>query len=181
MRQQLVEMMLEFGYKRSDTPFRLASGRLSHDYVDAKAGIARGSRLQIVGEAIKELADRRGVEFDAIGGLTMGADPVALSVAIACDKAWFTVRKEPKEHGRQRRIEGTELGPGTRVLLVDDVITLGGSILEALDVILESGAEVVLSTALVDRGDVGKSLFEQRGVAYEPLLTYADLGIDPVS
>jgi orotate phosphoribosyltransferase len=180
LRKELVQVILDFGYERREEPFQLSSGGTSHDYIDAKRAIAKGSRFGLVAETIAALAEAHGVEFDAAGGLTMGADPIGVAVAMLTDTEWFSVRKASKGHGRQRRIEGKEFGPGVRVLLVDDVITSGRSILDALDALKEVNAEVVLATTLVDRGDAARAAFSERGVLYEPLLTYKDLGIDPV-
>ena len=180
LRRQVAGMILKYGHQYSEEPFKLTSGGSSHDYIDAKLAIAQGSRLKIVGEAFKELAAVGNVAFDAVGGLTMGADPVALAVAVASDSAWFTVRKQAKEHGRGRRIEGAELTADSAVFLVDDVITSGRSILEALDALDAAGAKVVLASTLVDRGDAARKSLEHRGVNYEPLLTYSDLNIAPV-
>jgi len=90
------------------------------------------------------------------------------------------VRKEPKGRGTNKLVEGGNVGPGSRVLLVDDIVTSGGSIRKACDVVQELGAEVVLACTVVDRGEVARRYFEQIGVPYEPLLTYTDLGIPPV-
>lgn len=171
---------MKYGHEWRDEPFQLANAGLSHDYIDGKRAIARGSRYRLVAQAIVALAAEHGVEFDAVGGMTMGADPIAVAVAMQTDTWWFSVRKEAKKHGRQKRIEGTELAPGHRVLLVDDVITTGGSTLKALDAVEEAGATVVLATTLVDRSEMAGSALEARGVRYEPLLNYASLGIDPV-
>jgi orotate phosphoribosyltransferase len=180
LRKELAQVILDFGYERRAEPFQLSSGGTSHDYIDAKRAIAKGSRFGLVAETIAALVEAHGVEFDAAGGLTMGADPIGVAVAMLTDTEWFSVRKASKDHGRRRRIEGKEFGPGVRVLLVDDVITSGRSILEALDALTEVDADVVLATTLVDRGDVARAAFAERGVLYEPLLTYKDLGIDPV-
>ncbi|HVL50186.1 MAG TPA: orotate phosphoribosyltransferase [Actinomycetota bacterium] len=180
LRAELAQVILNFGYERREEPFQLSSGGTSHDYIDAKKAIARGSRFGLVAEAIQALAGSLGVTFDAAGGMTMGADPIGVAVAMITDTEWFSVRKASKGHGRQRRIEGKEFAPGARVLLVDDVITSGRSILEALDALEEVQATVVLATTLVDRGDAARAAFEKRGVPYEPLLTYRDLNIDPV-
>jgi len=180
LRAELAQVILNFGYERREEPFQLSSGGTSHDYIDAKKAIARGSRFGLVAEAIQALAGSLGVTFDAAGGMTMGADPIGVAVAMITDTEWFSVRKASKGHGRQRRIEGKEFAPGARVLLVDDVITSGRSILEALDALEEVQAKVVLATTLVDRGDTARAAFEKRGVPYEPLLTYRDLNIDPV-
>ena len=181
LRSELARIILDFGYERRDEPFQLSSGGTSHDYIDAKRAIAKGSRFGLVAEAILALAAEHRVTFDAAGGMTMGADPIGVAVAMLSDTEWFSVRKASKGHGRQRRIEGKEFGPGVSVLLVDDVITSGRSILDALDALEEVDAKVVLATTLVDRGDAARGAFKERGVLYEPLLTYTDLGIDPVA
>lgn len=181
LRSELARVILDHGYERREEPFQLSSGGTSHDYIDAKRAIAKGSRFGLVAEAIQALAASHGVSFDAAGGMTMGADPIGVAVAMLMDVEWFSVRKTAKGHGRQRRIEGKEFSPGTTVLLVDDVITSGRSILDALDVLQqEAQAQVVLATTLVDRGDDARQAFAGRGVLYEPLLTYRDLGIEPV-
>ncbi|MEX2588451.1 MAG: orotate phosphoribosyltransferase [Actinomycetota bacterium] len=172
---------MKFGHEWREEPFQLANAGLSHDYIDGKRAIAKGSRYQLVAEAIVAMAAERGVEFDAVGGMTMGADPIAVAVAVRTDAWWFSVRKEAKKHGKLKRIEGAELTEDTRVLLVDDVITTGGSTLSALDAVEEAGASVVLVTTLVDRSDMAGKALEARGVNYEPLLTYSSLGIEPVA
>ncbi len=181
----MIAIVAEHGYERREKPFRLSSGYETHDYIDGKQAVAETGRLLTLGKAFLELAAESGVEFDAVGGLTMGADPMSLSIAVAASdrnesKRWFSVRKDPKVHGKQKRVEGSALSTGDRVLLVDDVVTTGKSILQALDAIEEAGAHVVLATALVDRGDATAKVLADRGIAYEPLLTYRDLGIDPV-
>jgi orotate phosphoribosyltransferase len=181
LRTQVVDLVSRFGHERRDEPFKLSSAGWSHDYVDGKRAVAQGARLKLVGEAIAELARSLGIVFDAVGGMTMGADPIALAVAMTTDAQWFSVRKEAKRHGRQRRIEGAELAEGDRVLLVEDVTTTGSSILEALDALEEIGAVVVLATPLVDRGELTRQAFDSKKIRYEPLLTYKDLGIDPVA
>jgi orotate phosphoribosyltransferase len=173
-------LVLDQGYERREQPFQLSSGAWSHDYVDMRRVLARGQNLRAVAEAILALASSRGLDFDAVGGLTMGADPLSHAIALLGDKGWFAVRKEAKKHGRQRLIEGTDVVPGTRVLLVDDVVTTGASIVRAFEAVVAEGAEVLLAVAVVDRGDAAGRELRDRGVPYEPLLTYRDLGIEPV-
>ena len=180
IRRAVVQLVLDKGYVRREEPFQLSSGEMSHDYVDAKTAIALGRDLRLVAQAVLDLAATSGVEFDAVGGLTMGADPLAHALAVLADKRWFAVRKEAKQHGKQRSIEGAELAPGEKVLLVDDVITTGSSSLKALDAIEAIGAEVVLATCIVDRGKLAGDAVAERGVRYTPLATYEDLGIDPI-
>jgi orotate phosphoribosyltransferase len=180
LRDDVITIVREHGLERREEPFRLASGELSHDYMDGKKALAQGDHLRLACEAIIELANEAGVEFDAVGGLTLGADAYATGIALLAQKQWFVVRKQAKDHGKGKRIEGAQLGPATRVLLVDDVVSTGGSILEALTVVQQTGAQIVLAVTLVDRGDEAADKFQELGVKYRPLITYRDLGIRAV-
>jgi orotate phosphoribosyltransferase len=181
LRRQALGLVRTLGYERRAEPFRLASGQTSFDYVDAKHAIARGSNALAVGRAVLELAGQHGIGFTAVGGLTMGADALAVAVSIAADCQWFAVRKEPKARGREQWIEGHRLGPEDRVLLVDDVVTTGGSIWLAHDRVAQTGATVAGVVPLLDRGDSCGPRFAAAGIPYAPLLTYRDLGIAPVA
>lgn len=169
------------GHERREEPFKLASGQLSYDYIDGKYAVDTGERLTIVSKAVADLAAANGIEFDAVGGLTMGADPLAHGVAMVTGKAWFSVRKEQKQRGREQWVEGTRLEPGTRVLLVDDVISTGGSTELALERIAPLGVVVTGVIPMVDRGDVAAARFARRNVPFHALVTYRDLGIEPVA
>ncbi len=172
--------MEQRGYTRLDEPVQLASGEMSRDFIDAKKALARGEDLTLACRAFVALADEAGTAFDAVGGLTMGADQFAHGIAVLAGKDWFVIRKAPKGRGTNRLVEGAPLQEGMRVLLVEDVVTTGGSIQQAHRAVVDTGAEVVLATTLVDRGEVGAAYFEDAGVPYRPLLTYRDFGIDPV-
>ena len=161
-------------------PIRLASGEMSQDFIDGKLAVDDPDDLDFVGEAMVAAARRAGVEFDAVGGLVLGAVPFVFAVAGAARCPWFLIRKEPKGRGTNRWVEGTRIGAGHRVMLVEDVVTTGGSIAKAHEQVVAVGAEVVFATALVDRGDSAAKLFARAGVPYVPLLTYGDLGIVPV-
>jgi orotate phosphoribosyltransferase len=178
--QAAFDLIMSRGYERREEPFTLASGQLSHDYIDGKNAIDTGERLTIVSRAVADLAALRGIEFDAVGGLTMGADPLAHGIAMVTGKAWFSVRKEQKKRGREQWVEGHRLQPGTRVLLVDDVISTGGSTEIALERIAPLGVVVTGVIPMVDRGDVAAGRFANRGIPFASLVSYRDMGIEPI-
>lgn len=156
--------------------FTLASGRTSTWYLDARQVTFRGDCLSIVGDAIVDALEAAGApSFDAVGGLAVGAVPVALAVADVTKTRSFAVRKEAKGHGTGGRIAGP-LTPGDRVLIVEDTATSGGSLLDAVDAVIEFGCEVIGTTVLLDRGgELGAKLAE-RNIAFYPVLTAPDLG-----
>jgi orotate phosphoribosyltransferase len=180
-RSELIEVIRENGLIELDAPVELASGDWSRHFIDVKRALATGRACALAGQSMIELADSQGIEFDSVGGLTMGADVLAHGVAmLRPDVKWFSVRKAAKDRGTRRRIEGAELGAGDRVLLVDDVVTRAGSIIDALEAVRLTGAVVVAAVPLVDRGPFGAPLFREESVPYLPLMTYHDLGIPPV-
>lgn len=180
LRDQAVALVKDRGYERRDQPFTLASGHTSHDYIDGKYAVDNGVRLALMSRAIIELATECGMHFTAVGGLTMGADALAHGVAVVSGVDWFSVRKEPKPRGREQWVEGARLTDADNVLLLDDVVSMGGSILQAYERVVATGASVVGVIPMVDRGESGSELFRSRGVAYVPLMTYRDLEIEPV-
>ncbi|MFI6821234.1 orotate phosphoribosyltransferase [Micromonospora sp. NPDC050187] len=155
----------------------LSSGREADWYVDLRRVTLHHQAAPLVGRVLLDLtADW---EFDAVGGLTLGADPVALSMlhaAAATERSLdaFVVRKEGKAHGLQRRIEGPEVS-GRRVLAVEDTSTTGGSVLTAVEALREAGAEVVGVAVIVDRG--AGDVVQAAGLAYRAAYTLADLGL----
>ncbi len=177
LRLELLEIVRKQGYLRLDRPVRLASGAMSSDFIDAKKALAQWRDLRLACEAIHETVSNAGHSYDAVGGLTMGADALAVGVAAVADCGWFMVRKEPKKRGTNQLIEGLQVAEDNKVLLVDDVVTTGKSIFLALDVVRETGASVVAAVTLVDRGDNAAAEFARRGIAYYPMITYADFGI----
>src|SRR4051795_10768438 len=152
----------------------LSSGQKAQYYVEAKRAILRPRAFRAVGELIVAEAKERGAT--AVGGMTMGADPLA-SAAIGADGGddliAFFVRKEKKQHGLQRWIEGPVLEPGTRCLVVEDVVTTGGSTVRAIERILEEGHEVAGVVSVVDRLAGGGEAIERAsgGAAHSPLVT----------
>lgn len=166
--------------QRLPEAIQLASGHMSRDFIDAKHAVDDPDDLEFVGAAMVAAAREAGAEFAAVGGLVLGAVPFTFAVAQAARCKWFLIRKEPKGRGTNRWVEGARIESGMRVLLVDDVVTTGGSIRDAYERVLAEGGEVVFATTLVDRSDAAAQFFRGVGVPYEPLLTYRDLGIDRV-
>jgi orotate phosphoribosyltransferase len=161
--------------------FTLASGRKSTYYVDKMQVTLHSHGLRMISEGFWDALQN--VEFDAVGGMTIGADPLVagvLTIASAAgrDLKGFLVRKEPKGHGTKNFIEGP-LAPGDRVVIVEDVVTTGGSSLLAIDRVQEFGAAVVQVLAIVDRLEGGAENFAARGIPFVSLMTIADFGITP--
>ncbi|MCY2963368.1 MAG: orotate phosphoribosyltransferase [Planctomycetota bacterium] len=178
-RERLITLFRERALKFGD--FTLASGRKASYYLDGKQISLHSEGLRLVSEGLLELLD--GVEFDAIGGMSIGADPIVggvLAVAGARGRSLcgFMVRKEAKGHGTQRYIEGP-MKPGMKVVVIDDVVTTGGSALQAVDRIVEFGCEVVRIVAVIDRMEGGAANFAARNLPLSNLLTIRDFGIEP--
>ena len=158
----------------------LSSGREADYYVDLRRITLDAVASPLVGEVMLDLT--AGLEFDAVGGLTLGADPIAgamLHTAAARGRALdaFVVRKEGKAHGMQRRIEGPDVA-GRRVLAVEDTSTTGGSVLTAVEALRESGADVAAVAVIVDRDTGAKERVEAAaGVPYLAAFGSADLGL----
>ncbi|NNE12807.1 MAG: orotate phosphoribosyltransferase [Ilumatobacter sp.] len=176
----LREHVLEHSVKRGD--FTLKSGARSSWFLDTKQTACRPDGILLVADAMLDVIP---VDATAIGGLTMGADPVAFGVAAVAatrgrELRSFSVRKEAKGHGVTGRLAGA-LQPGDRVVVTEDTVTRGASLMEAVEVVREFGAEPVLVTLIVDRGDSCSAMCEAAGVAYAPLLTARDLGFEPGS
>ena len=153
----------------------LTSGATAQYYVDAKRAILRPAGFAALAELMAEQARRLGAE--AVGGLTMGADPVACAaLAGGAPATGFFVRKEAKSHGLQRRIEGPPLSPGARCLVVEDVVTTGGSTLTAIEAVREAALEVCGVVSVLDRLAGGGPRIEQAaGAPYLALTTIDDV------
>lgn len=176
---RLLALLLERSVHTGD--FRLASGRRSRFYIDARATTMSGEGQVVIGALGLARLAARGWRPQAIGGLTLGADPVAHAIAAAAHRDGvpldaFTVRKQPKEHGTGRRIEGC-LPQGGSVVVVEDVITSGGSALDAIRAVEQEGAKVLGVLAVIDRQEGGRAALERGGYAVEALVTAADLGL----
>jgi orotate phosphoribosyltransferase len=157
----------------------LSSGREADYYVDLRRATLDSRSAPLIGDVMLQLvADWR---FDAAGGLTMGADPVAAAMLHSAARHGraldaFVVRKEAKSHGMQRRIEGPEV-EGRRVLAVEDTSTTGGSALAAVAALREAGADVVGVAVIVDRGTGAREAIEAAGLPYRAAFGLADLGL----
>ncbi|TDV50703.1 orotate phosphoribosyltransferase [Actinophytocola oryzae] len=157
----------------------LASGTEADYYVDLRRATLHHAAAPLIGRLLRQLtADW---DYVAVGGLTLGADPVAYAMMHAAASVGevldvFVVRKETKAHGMQRRIEGIEV-TGQPVLAVEDTSTTGGSVLTAVDALNEAGARVVGVAAIVDRDTGAREAVEARGLQYRYLLGKGDLGL----
>lgn len=159
--------------------FTLKSGRKSTWFLDTKQTVCRADGVLAVADAALAIIPD---DATAIGGLTMGADPVAYGIAaVGATRGRslrsFSVRKEAKDHGVTGRIAGA-LQPGDRVVITEDTVTRGTSIFEAVDAVYEFGAVPVLITVIVDRGGTCAAMAAEAGIPYKPLLTAPDLGFE---
>ncbi len=174
-KEQLIAHLLEHSVRRGD--FTLKSGKQSDWFLDAKQTCCRPEGILLVAELALEAIP---AEVTAIGGLTVGADPVAYGVAAVAatrgrELRSFTIRKEAKDHGVAGRLAGA-LVPGDKVVITEDAVTRGASPMEAVAVVRELGAEPVLVMPVVDRGGTCAAMAEAEGIAFHPLVTAPDLG-----
>ena len=171
----LRERSLTFG------DFVLSSGQRSTYYIDARKTTMSAEGQALIGPVALQAIRDAGWNPESVGGLTMGADPIAYSIARASvDEPpliqAFSVRKEAKGHGTRRQIEGN-FSPGARVVVIEDVITSGGSALRAIEAVRAEGARVLGVLALVDRGQGGRTAIETAGVGVVSITTTTNLGI----
>lgn len=167
--------LLAHAVRRGD--FVLKSGKRSTWFIDAKQTACRPEAMLLVAEAVLALVPP---DVTAIGGLTMGADPVAfVTAAVATARGRplkaFSVRKEPKDHGGGGRIAGA-LDPGDKVVVTEDAVTRGTSLLDAARAVREAGAEPVLLVAVVDRGGTVGGMAAAEGLRFRAVLGAPDLG-----
>ena len=181
-REQLRDLVTELAVVHGKVT--LSSGREADYYVDLRRVTLHRRAAPLVGHVLLDLLEEVGLgagEVDAVGGLTLGADPVAAALLHAAasrgqDLDAFVVRKEGKAHGLQRRIEGPDVA-GRRVVAVEDTSTTGGSVLTAVEALREAGAEVVGVAVIVDRGTGARERIEAEGLPYHYVFGLADLGL----
>jgi orotate phosphoribosyltransferase len=176
-RGRLVALLRSRSYRTGD--FVLASGRRSTFYIDCRRTTMHAEGLHLIGTLGLAAIRERGWRADAVGGLTLGADPVAYAIAAATATQppaihGFTVRKAPKSHGTGQRIEGC-FEAGAHVVVVEDVITTGGSALDAVAAVRGAGGVVSGVLAVVDRGEGGRDALEAAGLAVHALVHARDL------
>lgn len=180
---RLKQLLLEKSVRTGT--FTLASGQTSDLYIDCRVTAMDSCGAALVGEvgwaAVRERIKSENLSIQCIGGMTMGADPISLAVGMASAQQHpeemiqvFTVRKEPKGHGRGKRIEGN-FKSGDNVVVVDDVITTGGSTLKAIDAIEAEGGTVKFALVLVDREEGGRQAIEERGIPVVALFSRSSL------
>jgi len=179
--QELIGLVASKALRRGT--FRLASGREASFYLDAKQVVLDSHGAMLVGRAILELLRGHGSLPAAVGGMSIGADPITSAVVTMAgveglSLKGFMVRKEPKDHGTKRYVEGP-VEPGQRVVIVEDVTTTGGSSLLAIDRVQEFGLVVERVVTVIDRLAGAQAAFAARGIPLESLVTIRDLGLEP--
>src|SRR5687767_3419645 len=176
-RGTLIRLLAQRSVRRGR--FTLASGRESSHYVDARLTTMSPEGLAIIGPLALAAIREEAWAVDAVGGLTLGADPIAYATAIASVSTpplvrAFTVRKEAKQHGTGRLVEGP-MREGDRVVVIEDVITTGGSALRAAEAVQRAGASISGILALVDREEGGRAALEAQGFQVACLATLSEL------
>jgi len=178
-RTQLIDYILADAVFHGD--FTLTSGKKATYYIDLRRVSLDHRVAPLIGQVMVDLiGDIDGVV--AVGGLTMGADPIAAAVmhqGVAAGKNYdaFVVRKEPKDHGRGRQVEGPDLA-GKRVVVLEDTSTTGGSPLKAIEALLKVGAEIAAVAVVVDRDTGAKEIIEAAGYPYYYAIGLSDLGLE---
>jgi len=174
LRELIINKALSFG------DFTLASGRKSSYYIDCRPVTLDGEGAYLLARCLLELLEDEDIE--AVGGMAIGADPISAATSVIAAAMGrkldaFIVRKEPKDHGTGRQVEGP-LSQGARVAMVEDTVTTGGSTLRAIAALQrERNAEVVLILVMVDRQEGAREAFEEAGYRFVSLFTVEDLGV----
>jgi orotate phosphoribosyltransferase len=181
MKKRLIDLVIERTFKFTEKPtFKLASGKMSSYYFNCKPTTLNPEGMYLIGQLMCDLIEsRRSWKVTAVGGLTLGADPVANAIAYTSYMKGnllesFVVRKEPKKHGTMLWVEG-QVGKGDRVLIVEDVITTGGSTLKAIERAEKCGLRVQGVLVFIDRQEGGREKVEAKGLPVRALLTKEEI------
>ncbi|MBI4502093.1 MAG: orotate phosphoribosyltransferase [Gemmatimonadetes bacterium] len=181
LESDLIGLLKDRSLKHGD--FLLSSGRRSSYYIDARKTTMSAAGLQVIGQLGLLRIRSLGWQAQAVGGLTLGADPVAYAIALASRNSpplldAFTVRKEAKTHGTAQLIEGC-FEKGARVVVVEDVVTTGGSALRAIEAVRSAGGTAVGVLGVVDREEGGLAAIRSAGIPAEALVSIRELGLEP--
>ncbi len=154
--------------------FTLASGAKSDYYIDIKKASTNPEVLRLIARLMAEKMRAEGIEADRIAGVVLGSVPLATALALETGIPYVMIRKEKKDHGTGKLIEG-DLNPGDRVLVVEDVITTAGSSIKAIGTLREAGAEVRYVISVIDREGGGAENLTEAGVDFRPLVKASEL------
>ena len=181
MKTRLIDLIIERTFRFTDKPtFKLASGKMSSYYFNCKPTTLNSEGMYLIGNLLYDLIkSRKSWKAKGVGGLTLGADPISNAIAYTFhlkgeQMESFVVRKEPKKHGTMLWVEGN-VGKGDKVIIIEDVITTGGSTIKAIDRAKKCGLNVLGVIVLIDRQEGGKEKIEARGVKVETLLTREEI------
>ena len=181
MKTRLIDLIIERTFRFTDKPtFKLASGKMSSYYFNCKPTTLNSEGMYLIGNLLYDLIkSRKSWKAKGVGGLTLGADPISNAIAYTFhlkedQMESFVVRKEPKKHGTMLWVEGN-VGNGDKVIIIEDVVTTGGSTIKAIDRAKKSGHKVLGVIVLIDRQEGGKEKIEAKGVKVETLLTREEI------
>ena len=181
MKKRLIDLIIERTFRFTDKPtFKLASGKMSSYYFNCKPTTLNSEGMYLIGNLLYDvIKSRKSWKAKGVGGLTLGADPISNAIAHTFylkdeEMESFVVRKEPKKHGTMLWVEGN-VGNGDKVIIIEDVITTGGSIIKAIDRAKKCGLNVLGVIVLIDRQEGGKEKIEAKGVKVETLLTREEI------
>lgn len=175
LRQLLLELIVKYAYKEGD--FLLSSGASSPYYINCKQVTLRADGALIIGRLLSDLLDE---DTDAVAGLTLGADPIvsAVSLTSALENKpipGLIIRKKPKGHGTKAYIEGPNLDPKAKVVVLEDVVTTGQSALQAVARLQDAGYQVTKIISLVDRKQGGEALYQAQGLEFQALFDITEI------
>lgn len=176
---QLKELLLTLSYQKKEIV--LSSGQKSSFYFDGKQTSLHPQGAYLLGKLFYQLIFKNWPEVEAVGGPTLGADPLVSAVSITSYQnkkgiPAFIIRKEPKKHGTQAWIEGEKnLKPGMKVVLLEDVVTTGGSLIKAIQKARDAKLSILGAAVIVDREEGGREALEKEGVDFKALFTKSEL------